>query len=567
MRQPDQARISHLRPGLPRGGRDGHPPPLGYPSGDSPWPRLRPGHQMMPSSPTPAAPDTRSTAPALPAAVARPQDPALDVEVLIVGAGVSGIGTAIELLRRGQRSVVLLEAAGELGGTWRDNTYPGVAVDIPSISYSYSYETGYPWSGEFAKGGEILEYLRHCASKYGVADHVRYHARVGRCSFDAARDLWTTELEDGSAIRSRYVVSATGILSQPKYPDIPGLDEFGGKTMHTARWDHDYAIGGKRVGIIGTGASAVQVVPAIADEVEALTVFQRTPVWVGPRLDRRFDPVSPPLAQRSALLRRARRFVSEFFLEVGTFAIVNYQRLPALVGRAEGQLRRYMRRVIDDPALADQLVPKYGLGCKRPATSNRYLRAFNRDDVHLVTTGIERITPDGVVTSDGVHHALDALILATGFLTTERGNSPSFEVEGMDGLELGQYWQDARFQAYAGVSVPGFPNFFLTAGPYSGGFNWFSMLEAHVRQIMQCMDAARSRRATRLDVSPEAHARYMRHMWSRAEAAVFKDGACLAAHSYYIDRHGDASLPFPHTPWWRWVRIRVRGARDYRFGA
>jgi cyclohexanone monooxygenase len=226
-----------------------------------------------------------------------------------------------------------------------------------------------------------------------------------------------------------------------------------------------------------------------------------------------------------------------------------------------------MKRQIEDQELAAKLLPRYALGCKRPAISNTYLPTFNRDNVELVTEGIERISPEGIVTEDGQLHAIDALILATGFLTTERGNAPSFEVVGTDGVELGQFWEDHRLQAYAGVSVPGFPNFFLTAGPYAGGFNWFAMLEANLGLIMRCIDGARARGVTRVEVDAEAHERYMRHMWRRAEGTVFQDGGCLTANSYYLDRHGDASLPLPHTPWWRALRGRLRGAHGFRFGA
>jgi cation diffusion facilitator CzcD-associated flavoprotein CzcO len=211
-------------------------------------------------------------------------------------------------------------------------------------------------------------------------------------------------------------------------------------------------------------------------------------------------------------------------------------------------------------------MPDYGLGCKRPTTSNEYLQAFNRDNVQLVTQPIERICPEGIVTGDQTVHAVDTIVLATGFLTTEKGNAPSFEVIGRDGVELGQFWEERRLQAYAGVSVPGFPNFFLTAGPYSGGFNWFAALEAHLALITRCIDEARARGATRVEVRRDAHERYMRHMWQRAAGTVFKDGSCQTARSYYIDRHGDASLPLPHTPWLRVIRSRPRGTRGYDFG-
>ena len=490
----------------------------------------------------------------------------IDVETLIVGAGISGICTGIRLLQAQQESFVLLEAKQDLGGTWRENTYPGVAVDIPSISYSFSFETDFPWSRHFAPGREIQAYVRHCAEKFGVTQHIRYGSKVERAEFDPSTDTWSTHLDTGDVIRSRYLVAATGLLSQPKRPKIKGLDSFAGKSMHTARWDHDYAIEGKRVAIIGTGASAVQIVPCIAPKVGHLSVFQRTPAWVAPRPDYKLNPKSAFAPRKLRIVRAPLRFVSELSLEALTVAIVNYKRFPFFV-RGVGALVRYsMRRQLDSPELAKKLVPTYGLGCKRPATSNTYLRAFNRTNVRLVTDPIECITPDGIMTHDGEHHPIDLLILATGFLTTEQGNGPSFEVHGVGGVELGQYWEDNRLQSYAGVSMPGFPNFFLTAGPYSGGFNWFPMIEAHVDHILRCMNTAREKGVTRVEVKRDAHARYMHHMWRRAERTIFKDSSCDGSNSYYLDRHGDAALPLPRTPWWRFFRNKFTKTRDYDFG-
>jgi cation diffusion facilitator CzcD-associated flavoprotein CzcO len=490
---------------------------------------------------------------------------ATDVEVLIVGAGISGVGVAIELLRRGLCSFALLEAASDLGGTWRDNTYPGIAVDIPSASYCFSFETDYPWSRKFAAGAEIQDYVRHCAVKYGVSGHIRYRSRVARCQFDPARDAWSSELEDGTLVTSRYLVAATGLFGAPKLPTIPGLETFTGKVMHTARWDHHHDLRLQRVAVIGTGASAVQLVPEIAPLVAQLTVFQRTPIWIGPRLDRTLSS-SRWSPRRFSVVRTLLRLVSESNLQFLTLSIVNYRRSPFVVRWAQRCLRLFMRQQVRDRETADQLLPRYGLGCKRPTTSNSYLPAFNRDNVRLVTQPIERICPTGIVTNDATVHEIDTVVLATGFLTTEQGNAPAFEVIGRDGIELGQFWHEHRRQAYAGVSVPGFPNFFLTGGPYSGGFNWFTMLETQVHHIAECIDGAGRRGATRVEVRREAHARYMHHMWGRAEGTVFKDRSCLAANSYYVDAHGDASLPLPHTPWWRVMRERRHGTRDYEFG-
>ena len=490
----------------------------------------------------------------------------LDVEIVVVGAGISGIGTGIELLRRGIRSFVLLEAGDKLGGTWRDNTYPGVAVDIPSCSYCFSFETDYPWSHAFATGKEILSYIQHCAKKYGTDRYIRYGSLVRRAQFDAEGHRWLTHLSDGQVVTSRFLIAATGLFRQAKLPEILGMDSFAGKIMHSSRWDHTHELSGARVAVIGTGASAVQIVPAIAQQVAHLSVFQRTAIWISPRFDYALGPQSARTLPRLAPVRLLRRFLSELRLEVLTFATVNFQRLPLIVRTVQACLRLLMRRQIDDRELADRLIPDYGLGCKRPTSSNTYLRTFNLPHVELVTDNLECICAKGLVTGKGRLHQVDTIILATGFLTTEKGNTPSFEVVGTDGTELGQFWEDHRLQAYAGVSVPGYPNFFLTAGPYSGGFNWFSMLSAHLNHIMRCIEETRALGVSLIEVRREAHQQYMRHMWHRADGTVYKDSSCETAHSYYIDRHGDASLSFPHTPWWRVFRGHRTKTRDYRFG-
>lgn len=487
------------------------------------------------------------------------------IDAVIVGAGLSGIGAGIELLRRGC-SFTILERSDELGGTWRDNTYPGVAVDIPSASYCFSYETDFGWSSKFAPGTQIQEYARHCADRYGVRKHIRFASEVVRARFDAASDSWHTELQDGTSIQSRFLISATGLFGAAKIPDFPGLKTFGGFVMHSGQWDHRHDLAGKRVAVIGTGASAVQLVPEIATRVAELKVFQRTPIWVAPRLDGKLNPESRWSPRRSAVVRRALRSISEMNLEALTFLIVNYRITRPLVRVIENAIRAWMRRQVRDPKTAESLVPAYGLGCKRPATSNSYLQTFNRDNVSLVTQPIVRMERAGIVTNDGELHAADTIVMATGFLTTEKGNAPNFPVTGSAGDELSEVWEAGRLQAYAGVSMPGFPNFFLTFGPYAGGFNWFAMLEANLRHIGDCIAVAQARRVTRVEVSGEAHERYMRHIWKRADGTVFKHPSCAQANSYYIDRHGDASLPLPHTPWWRVMRATVRGTRDYQFG-
>jgi cation diffusion facilitator CzcD-associated flavoprotein CzcO len=488
------------------------------------------------------------------------------LEIAIVGAGISGIGIVIELLRRGCQSLALLEAEETLGGTWRDNTYPGVAVDIPSASYCFSFEADFPWTRDFAPGADVLRYVTHCAAKYDVARHIRYGARVTRSVFTAGEDVWTTHLESGEIVRSRYLIAATGLFTQPKWPDIPDLSSFAGTTMHTARWNHGHDLTNRRVAMIGTGASAVQVAPEVAEIAARLCVFQRTPIWISPRFDRALKPDSRFSLRRLAPIRRLLRVSSEASLEALTFITVNFRRWPFPVRVIAWVVRAWMRHQVHDPDVAARLLPTYGLGCKRPTISNRYLAAFNRPNVSLITQAILRVVPEGIMTDDGLLHQADTLILATGFMTTEEGHAPAFEVVGREGVEPGRWWSQHRRQAYAGVSVPGFPNFFLIAGPYAGGFNWFTTLDAHARHIGACLEEARARGVTAVEVRRDVHDRYMAHMWARADGTVFKDASCHGSRSYYVDRHGDPSLPLPHTPWWRVWRERRFGTSAYQFG-
>ncbi|MFC1680401.1 flavin-containing monooxygenase [Pseudomonadota bacterium] len=488
-----------------------------------------------------------------------------DFEIAVVGAGISGIGAAIECKRRGFDSFVLLEARSRLGGTWLTNNYPGIAVDISSSSYCYPFETQYPWSRAFAPGHEILSYIEHCSEKYKIDAHVRYDSKVIGAVFDGKSNCWSVHLERGGQINARFLLDATGIFGEAKFPEYPGLDEFAGSYMHSSRWDHSCSMSGKSVAVIGTGASAVQIVPEISKNAAELSVFQRTAIWITPKSDHSISEWRLP-GFNSAPVCAIKRFLSELNLEFLTFSIVNFRRFPLIVRAVQVFLEYSMRRQIKDSRLANLLIPDYGLGCKRPTRSNTYLPTFNQPHVSLVTEPINNFCSAGVVTDDGKLHKFDVLVFATGFETTERGNMPPFPVVGHTGSELGQFWEDYRLQAYAGVSIPGFPNFFLTAGPYSGGFNWFTMLAAHLDHIFSCIEKARSLEATYVEVKQDAHRQYMNHMWRRSNGTIFKDSSCATARSYYIDRHGDASLPFPHTPWWRVMHNHRRKTKDYQFG-
>ena len=489
-----------------------------------------------------------------------------DHEVLIIGAGFSGIGIAISLDRAGIDDYLIVEAGDAFGGTWHWNRYPGVQVDIPSFSYQFSYRQRPDWSRVYAPGEELRAYAEHCARKYGLYDHVRFGTRIEAAAFEEDEHLWRLQTDGGEELTARHVVDATGVLTVPKRPDIPGVEAFGGITMHTARWDHSQDLGGKRVAVIGTGASAVQVIPSIAPEVAQLTVFQRTALWCLPKFD---PPLSPRLRralERVPGLLRAARVASQTLVELAFPLAAHYHgRLPA-ARLFEKQARAFLAQEVRDPVVREKLTPRYPLGCKRPGFHNDYLATFNRDDVLLETAPIARIEPDAVVTEDGTRHEVDVLILATGFKVFDPGNMPAYPVKGLGGADLEEFWLENRFQAYEGVTVPGYPNYFTVFGPYGyNGSSYFNLIETQARHIVRCLGHARSQGATFVEITREANDRFFAEMLRRRGDQVFWQPGCSLANSYYFDpRHGDVPLKPMATLEAVW-RARRFPLEDYRF--
>lgn len=486
-------------------------------------------------------------------------------EVIIVGGGFSGIGAAIKLDEIGISDYLLVEQGDGIGGAWHFNTYPGVAVDIPSLSYSFSFERNPEWSRVFAPGAELKAYAEHCVDKYGLRPRIRLNTGINGATFDDQGDFWRLTTSSGETLTARHVIGATGVLTQPKKPDIPGIDSFQGITMHTARWDHDVDLRGKRVAIIGTGASALQVTPEIAPEVAHLTVFQRTPIWVIPKPDADIPRSIQQVMKKVPALQVPARLLSQAIVEVGFVLTAHYHNPLHLAKGYEKLALDHLQRQVKDAVIREKLTPKYGFGCKRPSTSNTYLKAFNRDNVALVTESITEIVAQGVRTRDGALHEIDVLICATGFKVFESGNMPPFRVTGTNGRDLEQWWDAHRYQAYEGVSVPGFPNFFLILGPNGyNGASYFQLIEQQVRHIARCLTQARGKGATRVEVREEANARYFEDMKARSGRQVFFNNSCGAANSYYFDKHGD--VPFrPATSLeahWRSMRFPLS---DYRF--
>ena len=470
----------------------------------------------------------------------------VETEVLIVGAGFGGMGAAIELKRNGVDDILIVEREDDLGGTWHVNHYPGLAVDIPSTTYSYSFEPNPFWSRLFAPGAELKRYAAHVADKYDLKRHMRFNATVSGARFDEDAGVWDVDLADGTTVRARYLVAATGFLSQPKMPDIPGIEDFAGKVVHTAAWDDDHDLTGERVAVIGTGATAVQLIPAIAKKVAHLTVFQRTPIWVVPKMDRRISQRTQRLFARVPLTQRMARAVTTSILEVIMVTGVLHFRQGRPANRAAARLAlRHLHRQVKDPELRRKLTPDYDFGCKRPTLSNSYFRAFTRPNVTLETTAIERFVADGVVTTDGRTTPIDTLVCATGFDIWDV-NFPPFPVIGREGRNLGEWWRSTRFSTFEGITVPRFPNLMCLASPYSySGLSFFTTIEYQMRHIGRVFRELRRTGTQTFEVTEPAHDAFLERVTDKLGDSVFVLGQCSTARSYYFNQHGEAALLRP----------------------
>jgi cation diffusion facilitator CzcD-associated flavoprotein CzcO len=481
-------------------------------------------------------------------------------DAVIVGAGFGGIGAAIQLKRLGYENFVILDREDDLGGTWHVNRYPGLAVDVPTTTYSYYFEPNPNWSRLYSTGEEIKQYADDVADKYHVRRHIRLRTTVEGARWDEDAKVWRLALAGGETLTTRYLITATGFLSQPRTPDIPGITSFAGKVIHTTAWDDDYDLDNRRIAIIGTGATAVQLIPELAKQAADLTVYQRTPIWVVPKIDFRFSGRAKRLFARIPLTQRAIRAVTdalyEFFIFVG---LHHRQFLFRRLNIAASDLAKIHRFVsIRDKKLREKLTPDYDFGCKRPTFSNNYYSIFTKPHVHLQADGIERIEPDGIVNADGTKTVIDTLVLATGFDLWE-ANFPAIEIVGRDGRNLGKWWRDTRFQAYQGVSVPYFPNFLSLASPYAFlGLNFFNTMEYQMRHMDRLFGEIQRRGATTFEVTEDANTRYLDRMTEQLGDSVFTIGNCATSRSYYFNSQGEATLLRPMS-----TRAAINEASQY----
>lgn len=467
-------------------------------------------------------------------------------DAVIVGAGFAGIGAAIQLKRLGYDHYVILDREDDLGGTWYVNHYPGLAVDVPTTTYSYFFEPNPNWSRLFTPGPEIKQYADDVADKYDVRKKMRFNTTVEGAHWDEEQNLWRVALAGGDTLTTRFLITATGFLSQPKLPDIPGIDDFEGKIVHTADWDDDYVMDGRRVAVIGTGATAVQLIPQLVKKVADLTVYQRTPIWVVPKIDLRFGKRTQQLFARIPLVQRALRWLTDSIYEVMiNTAVINHRRFSQLNMAAADLSKVHRFASIRDKELRRRLTPDYDFGCKRPTFSNGYYRAFTKPNVHLQDSGIARIEADGIVGNDGTKTVIDTLVLATGFDLWE-ANFPAIEVIGRDGRNLGKWWRETRFQAYQGVSMPYFPNYLSLASPYAFlGLNFFNTMEYQMRLMDRLFTEVQHRGATTFEVTEAANTAYLDRMTELLGDSLFTIGNCATARSYYFNPAGEPTLLRP----------------------
>ncbi|MEU9198033.1 flavin-containing monooxygenase [Streptomyces hundungensis] len=463
------------------------------------------------------------------------------VRVAVIGSGFGGLGAAVRLRREGITDFVVLERAGSVGGTWRDNSYPGCACDVPSHLYSFSFAPNPDWPRTFSGQEHIRAYLDHVADTFRLRPHIRLDHEVTMMRWDAERLRWKIEVANGTTLTADVVVSATGPLSDPKMPEIPGLDTFPGKVFHSARWDHDYDLRGKRVAMVGTGASAIQIVPAVQPEVARLTLFQRTPPWVMPRMDRAISGAERWLHRQVPLTGAARRGLLWGIRELQVSA---FTKRPNELGLVESVAKANMARAIKDPALRAKLTPDYRIGCKRILLSSSYYPALAKDNVDVVASGLSEVRGSTVVAADGTESEVDAIIFGTGFHVTDMPIAD--RVVGAEGHTLAESWKDGM-QSLRGATAAGFPNWMTIIGPNTGLGNssMILMIESQLNYLadyLRQLNVLGGRVA--LTPRPSAVGAWNRRVQERMKRTVWNTGGCT---SWYLDAQGRNTTVWPGT--------------------
>ena len=467
------------------------------------------------------------------------------VSVAVVGSGFAGLGTAIALKRSGRHDFVVLERADDVGGTWRDNTYPGCACDVPSHLYSFSFAPNPSWSRSFSPQPEIWAYLRRTAEDFGVLPHVHFGTELLDATWVPERQHWAVSTSRGE-LTADSVVLGTGPLSEPTTPALQGISSFQGTTFHSAQWDHGWSAKGRRVAVIGTGASAIQFVPHLQKDAASLVVFQRTAPWVLPRMDRAISPLEQRLYARLPLLQKAARTAIYWGRESH---ILGFRYQPRLMRAAQRLAVKHLAAQVSDPVTRDKLTPRFTLGCKRVLLSNDYYRALDRPNAEVVTDRIVEVVPTGIVTeaADGTRtaHEVDTIVFGTGFSVTD---PPVAQRLHAGGRSLKEHWGATGMQALHGLTVAGFPNLFFLVGPNTGlGHNSIVlMVEAQVRHLLKALDAMEASGAGALEPRAEVQAAYNARLQGELAKTVWNRGGCS---SWYLDSAGRNTTLWPTFTW------------------
>jgi len=491
----------------------------------------------------------------MPTAIENDQTPAQEqgplpreVDVAIVGSGFSGLGAAIRLKQEGHDDFLVLEAGEDVGGTWHYNTYPGCACDVPSHLYSFSFAPNPDWSQTYSRQPEIREYLRSCADRFGVRPKIRLGCRWTGASWDEESGRWELETDHGP-LRARVLVSAVGPLFEPKMPAIPGLERFEGRIFHSARWDHDYDLSGKRVAAIGTGASAIQFVPAIAPSTSQLHVFQRTAPWIAPHTNRQVTRTEQRLFRAFPALQR---LVRGSIYSARELLVLGFVKRPRLMRLAERVARSHRSSQVSDPELLEKVTPDYPMGCKRVLPSNDWYPTLGRPNVELVTDGIDEVRRSSIVTGDGREREVDAIVLGTGFQVTEMPTARM--IRGRDGRNLDEVWGGSP-KAHLGSTISGFPNLFILLGPNTGlgHGSMVYMIESQIAYLLDALRTMRKHGAEAVELRPEVETAFNSSIDERMKGTVWSSGCS----SWYIDSSGRNAALWPD---WTW-RFRRRTSR------
>lgn len=487
----------------------------------------------------------------------RPESPGGVAKVAIIGSGFSGIGMGVQLKSDGIEDFVILEKADEVGGTWRDNTYPGCACDIQSHMYSFSFEQNPEWSCSYSPQPEIQEYLRGVTRKYGLYPHVEYGVEVTAARWNEEGCFWHVHAADGREYRAQYLVSGIGALHVPNVPALQGIERFTGEAFHSAQWDHNVELTGKKVAVVGTGASAVQFVPQIAPEVERLALFQRTPPWVMPKGDYKIPGL---LKQAFARLPLVQTLYRDVLYWINEMRALGFNGHPGMMRMAEKIAYRHMASAVKDKQLRRKLTPNYTMGCKRILRSNDYYPALTRDNVDVITEGIAEVTERGVVDEAGNEHEVDVIIYGTGFHVTD-----SFEyldLTGRDGVRLDKTWQQNGIETHNGITVSGFPNLFFLLGPNTGlGHNSVVfMIEQQVRYVADAIKLVGRQRAGAIDVRKPVQDEFNSTMQRKLAKGVWTTGGCT---SWYLDSQGVNRTVWPGFTFNYWRKTRRLDPSDF----